>query len=219
MFLLLFIIASSIFAINLISYLINSKKINREKYFESQMLQTKRLRIINELPYYRGNDYQRYLGSWTWKIISKHAMQAMNGKCEFCGGPADAVHHIYYPKDRRNLGLEDISSLCVACKRCHDVLHGQSFDKDKMCALCNNIKANRALYVKLNKLGRNKQMVCDRCYAIADGFRDEAYKSTWENYTVWVSEWQKRVLDEMLLQRGRRKKKGIDSDDKSTINF
>lgn len=216
MLILLFIIASAILVFHLISNLINSKKINREKYFESQMLQSKRLRVINELPYYRGIDYQRYLGSWTWKIISKHAMQAMNGKCEFCGGAADAVHHIYYPKDRRDLGLEDISSLCVACKRCHDVLHGQNHDKDKMCALCKNIKANKTLHVKLNKLGRNNQMVCNRCYAIANGFRDEAYKWSWENYNVWVSEWKKRVLDEMVLQRGWRKAKGIDSDDKRT---
>lgn len=207
MFLLLFIIASSIFAFNLISYLINSKKINREKYFESQILQTKRLRIINELPYYRGKDYQRYLGSWTWKIISKHAMQAMNGKCEFCGEAADAVHHIYYPKDRKDLGLEDISSLCVVCKRCHNVLHGQSYVKDKLCALCTNIIANKTLYVKHNKLGSNIQMVCGRCYAIADGFRDEANNWSHEKYTVWVNQWQKGVLDEMVSLKEQRKQK------------
>jgi hypothetical protein len=216
MLLLLFSIASAIFAVNLIANLVNSKKINREKYFESQMIQTKRLRVINELPYYRSSDYQRYLGSWTWKIISKHAMQAMNGKCEFCGEAADAVHHIYYPKDRKDVGLEDISSLCVVCKRCHNVLHGQRHDKDKMCALCKNIKSDKTLHVKHNRLGRNKQLVCGRCYAIANGFRDEAYKWSWEKYTVWVNEWQKRVLDEMVLQRGQRKTKGIDFDDRRT---
>lgn len=191
--------------------LANQKNTNREEYFESQIIQTKRLRVANELPHYRGADYQRYLRSWTWKIISKHAMDEMKGKCEFCGDNADEVHHIYYPNNRKDLGLEDISSLCVACKKCHGILHGQSCDKGGLCALCNRAKANKTLRVKINKLGRNRQKVCNRCYAIASGFRDEAYKLSWQNYTSWIGEWQKRVLDDMVSQRGRRNKAGMQS--------
>lgn len=202
-------IAGVIFAFHLstvlISYLINFKQINRERYFESRIIQTKLLHVTNELFCPRSTNYQRYLGSWTWQIISKHATQEMKGKCEFCGGIASAVHHVYYPKKRSELGFEDIASLCVVCKKCHDILHGENYGKSKVCALCGYTKANKTYYVKLNRLGKNKQVVCSRCYAIANGFRDETKELSWENYIAWVDDWQKRVLDDMLLQRYRKK--------------
>ena len=196
--------ASLVFGFKLIWYLVNHKRINRAKYFESQLTEVRSSRASNDLPSYRGKDYQRYLGSWTWKIISNLALQEMKGKCEFCANPAKAVHHVCYPNNRSDLGLEDISSLCVVCKKCHKVLHGNSHGQDKICALCGKVNASKNLNVVHNIFGSNKQRVCGRCYLIAKGFRDEANKLSWEQYTAWVGGWQKRLLDEMLLQRGRR---------------
>lgn len=192
------------FLLDRIGYLLDYKRKCREDIFEAQIVATKQLRQSNQLPYYRGKDYQRYLGSWSWKIISRMAIQEMGGKCEFCGHSARAVHHIYYPKNRENLGLEDISSLCVVCIKCHEILHGQCHKQEGLCELCETQKATTNLKVRYRKFRGPKSRVCTQCHLIAEGFRDEAKNMNLDSYLDWVKAWQKKLLDEMILNKGHR---------------
>lgn len=204
MFSLILVIVAIIWAISLIQKLSSENPLSREVFFEAQIARTRNSRITNRLPYYRGNNYQLYLNSWTWKIISSNALQEMNGECEFCGSPADAVHHVYYPKNRRDLGLEDISFLCVVCKKCHGILHGERHVNTKLCPLCEKNKVSSTLKVRHNKLGRNKQSVCKRCKLMAEGLRDEANEIAWDAYITWVDGWQNKVTSDMLSKMAGR---------------
>lgn len=65
--------------------------------------------------------YQEYLKSPEWKIIRKAARDRDEGKCEFCNGPPDHVHHVRYPKSKE---ADHIDNLVVACSLCHDMTHG-----------------------------------------------------------------------------------------------
>jgi RNA polymerase subunit RPABC4/transcription elongation factor Spt4 len=142
----------------------------------------------------RRSNYQYYLQTFTWKNISYNAIKAMNGKCEFCGSKSTSVHHIYYPKNQGDLGLEDIASLCVVCKKCHDVLHGHDWNNSNKCSLCGNSDANNKLAINISHLGKRHQRVCQRCKYIATGFREKAYQWSWDRYVEWIKEWRELMF-------------------------
>jgi hypothetical protein len=187
-----------------VPYLLNFKTIQRERFFESQITAAKSRRIEMGIPHYVRRNYQDYLASSDWRTLTKHANQAMNGKCEFCEGRATSIHHVYYPKNRSDLGLENIATLCVVCKECHDVLHGLDNGGGGKCALCRKVKGTKKLPIKVARLSKRQQLVCKRCNTIAMGFRDEAYQWTRKKYLEWIAEWQELVLADLARQRQKR---------------
>jgi len=65
--------------------------------------------------------YTGYLQSDSWKQLREAAIQRANSKCELCGAPYKAVHHIKYPSNYAHDALEN---LIVVCGKCHEKLHG-----------------------------------------------------------------------------------------------
>ena len=67
--------------------------------------------------------YEDYLGSSVWKAKRVLVIDRCGGRCEElnCTGPADEVHHNYYP---RVWGKESIQSLVGLCERHHRERHG-----------------------------------------------------------------------------------------------
>lgn len=67
-----------------------------------------------------GIDYQEYLKSDEWNKIKQNVLEKANFKCEYCGNDAYAVHHIKYPKDKKEI----FDNLVAVCRRCHSLNHG-----------------------------------------------------------------------------------------------
>lgn len=198
-----FVIAAAIALFVAVLYLLNHKTYQRERFFESQIVTAKTRRHELDIPHYSPKSYQYYLRSSNWATLAKFATDAMDGKCEFCGKQSSAVHHVYYPKDRSNLGLENIASLCVVCKKCHDVLHGIDAQCGNKCALCQKINGTKNLAIKINQHGKLQQLVCGRCKSIATGFRDEANKWSLTKYRQWIHEWQESMFADLLRQQAK----------------
>lgn len=150
---------------------------------------------IRHMPY---GKYQSYLYSPDWKIISTCAKKLTNWKCEFCGKPAKAVHHIHYPKNRKDLGLETIACLCVVCHKCHEVLHSNNFESSETCILCGTKLGDH--HSKRYLLTSWRQRICNRCNHLRAGYRDKAYGWTMAEYTEWIAEWQQQVFDSLILR-------------------
>lgn len=69
----------------------------------------------------KAEEYRQYLKSGTWQEKRDLALDRTSGFCQFCGAPAEHVHHTKYPKQ---LGTEHPNNLIPVCKRCHDISHG-----------------------------------------------------------------------------------------------
>lgn len=69
----------------------------------------------------KADEYRQYLKSGAWQEKRNFALDRTDGFCQFCGEPAENVHHVQYPKQ---LGTEHPNSLIPVCKRCHDISHG-----------------------------------------------------------------------------------------------
>ena len=164
----------------------DTKVYNREALFESMITNAKRrfLKLGLEHPIHYGT-YKSYLQSDHWTKLSKHAQNLMNNKCEFCDGSADQVHHVYYPLNQDDDGLENIAFLCVTCSKCHDVLHGKK-KTSLNCVLCGTNACTDWLPIKTVKFEFSSQPTCKRCKSIATGFRDEAYGWDLKKYISWV---------------------------------
>lgn len=70
---------------------------------------------------FRKKKYDDYLGSRQWEELRRMALERSDYKCDFCGDPYKAVHHISYPKKYKN---DHIDNLLVVCGKCHAKLHG-----------------------------------------------------------------------------------------------
>jgi prophage antirepressor-like protein len=66
--------------------------------------------------------YAEYMKSPEWKRLRAEARERANGKCEFCGAGADAVHHVAYPKG--GFHEDGLENLVVVCESCHMKSHG-----------------------------------------------------------------------------------------------
>jgi len=70
---------------------------------------------------FRKKNYDDYLGSRRWEELRRMALERADYKCDFCGDPYKAVHHIAYPKRYKD---DHIDNLLVVCGKCHAKLHG-----------------------------------------------------------------------------------------------
>ena len=69
----------------------------------------------------RKQAYENYLSCVEWKFLRTRAYLRAKGKCELCGEPPDAVHHIKYP---RHYTEDNLKNLLVVCAECHTKVHG-----------------------------------------------------------------------------------------------
>lgn len=79
--------------------------------------------------------YQQYLNSQEWETLRKKALLMSDYKCTRCQskGPPLEVHHTSY----KNLGTpEEIYSLVVLCRKCHEMEHNSEFKKDTVFGKC-----------------------------------------------------------------------------------
>lgn len=65
--------------------------------------------------------YNQYIRSERWKELRELALQRAQFKCELCGNPYSAVHHIKYPA---NYDTDTLENVLVVCETCHEKLHG-----------------------------------------------------------------------------------------------
>lgn len=70
---------------------------------------------------FRKENYDDYLGSRRWEELRRIALERADYKCDLCGEPYKAVHHITYPKRYKN---DHVDNLLVVCGKCHAKLHG-----------------------------------------------------------------------------------------------
>jgi len=70
--------------------------------------------------------YGEYLKSDKWQRVRQRVFKRANHICEYCGGPAQQVHHEHYPKNFRRLDFrrENMSFLKAVCRNCHREQHG-----------------------------------------------------------------------------------------------
>lgn len=78
-------------------------------------------KIIEFLNNFRNERYSDYLQSSRWEELRRIALERSNYKCDFCGEPYKAVHHISYPKRYKQ---DHVDNLLVVCGKCHGKLHG-----------------------------------------------------------------------------------------------
>lgn len=214
------IFLSGLIVVGFIFYIaINYESIARKRHFEAEITKAKSRRIELGITHYGNRNYQYYLGSKDWQTISKQARLATNWKCEFCGRPAKAVHHVYYPKNKSDLGLESIACLCVVCKKCHDTLHGKAGETNSQCALCGDERGVKKLIVVAMRLGNQRPMLCERCSYLSMGFREKAYKWTWEQYLLWINNWQQLVFAELVEMKNKRSRREAISNKSLKINL
>lgn len=169
------------------------RTILRNWSYRRQRVEARTRRMQLGIPHYVHRNYQNYIWSFNWGHIVAHAKSAMGQKCEFCGSAAQAVHHVTYPRTR-DMGLEDMSSLCVVCKRCHSVLHWDLEISGDTCALCGTSGDIRKLPAPMGHRGQHRPHVCKRCKSIATGFRNEAYQWPKEKYQKWITDWRESLF-------------------------
>ncbi len=69
----------------------------------------------------RSEVWSEYMNSRKWEDLRRKALQRADYKCELCGAPYKAVHHIRYPKKYRE---DHVDNLIAVCGKCHAILHG-----------------------------------------------------------------------------------------------
>jgi hypothetical protein len=67
-------------------------------------------------------DYYAYIASREWGVRKRKIRDRNGGRCERCGGPQEAVHHLTY----EHLGDEPLDELLAVCRRCHAYLGGHT---------------------------------------------------------------------------------------------
>ena len=65
--------------------------------------------------------WSEYMNSRKWEELRRQALKRADYKCELCGAPYKAVHHIRYPKRHRG---DHLDNLLAVCAQCHAKLHG-----------------------------------------------------------------------------------------------
>lgn len=96
-------------------------------------------------------NYADYLRSDSWKALARQARKRAGNRCEMCGDLPDHVHHIRYPKNLRNDGLDNLIVLCASCHakshgiRGEDMMNGMVLDFDgKKLVACT--RSNETLF-------------------------------------------------------------------------
>ena len=174
--------------------LIKIRSTARRRYIESKIIRMRNLSSISRIKFDAPRYYSNYLNTYRWNLIKFLTFKALDHKCEFCGKQGEHVHHIYYPKNKTDLGLESIASLCLVCEKCHNVLHGKDMQNNKTCPLCEKKESSKQLTILYNQYGKNYQSVCKRCKLIATGYRDKSNKWSALEYDLWINNWQDTLL-------------------------
>lgn len=65
-------------------------------------------------------NYREYLASREWGLLKRQVRERSVGKCERCGAPQEATHHLTYER----LGHERLEDLLAVCNACHEYLSG-----------------------------------------------------------------------------------------------
>jgi hypothetical protein len=68
--------------------------------------------------------YHRYLCSPEWGQLRNRVLRRAQGRCERCGAPATAVHHLTYIR----VYQERMDDLQAICEPCHEFSHGHRRD-------------------------------------------------------------------------------------------
>lgn len=178
----------------LCNVLIKIKSTLRRRYIESKINRMRDLSFRSKIKFDVPRYYSDYLSTYRWDLIKFLTFKALDNKCELCGKQAEHVHHIYYPKNKTDLGLESIASLCLVCGKCHNVLHGMDVQNNKNCPLCEKRVGDKQLTILYKHYDKNHQSVCKRCKLIATGYRDKANKWSALEYDIWINNWQDMLL-------------------------
>ena len=64
-------------------------------------------------------NYSKYLHTKHWHTIRTGKMESVGGACEYCGLPANDVHHLHY----NTLWRESNGDLEALCRTCHELRH------------------------------------------------------------------------------------------------
>jgi hypothetical protein len=67
-------------------------------------------------------NYQEYLASREWALLREAVRERSGDKCERCGGPQQAVHHLTYER----IGHEELTDLQAVCNPCHEYLSAKT---------------------------------------------------------------------------------------------
>ena len=93
--------------------------------------------IITRLGKYK--DYETYLKSYEWRMISREAKLRASRRCQLCNSENDLqVHHRSY----ENLGREletNFRDLIILCERCHTHFHSITRGKHESAEKYTNI--------------------------------------------------------------------------------
>lgn len=174
--------------------LIKIKATLRKRYIESKINRMRDLSFKSKIKFDAPRYYSDYLNTYRWDLIKFLTFNTLDNKCELCEKQAEHVHHIYYPKNKADLGLESIASLCLVCVKCHKVLHGMDMQNGKICPLCEKRKGSKRLAISYKHYENNYQSVCNRCKLIATGYRDKSNKWSALEYDIWINNWQDTLL-------------------------
>jgi hypothetical protein len=77
-------------------------------------------------------NYNLYLESDHWAVTRHMVMTLYGWQCQECGGRADHVHHIFYPRgvtpgSAAWIRAQKLYHLVPLCRGCHDNVHGRTF--------------------------------------------------------------------------------------------
>jgi len=134
-------------------------------------------------------NYQEYLKSDRWKELRKKAWKRAKGKCEYCGKPAMACHHVTYPK---RFEEDHIDNLIVTCKKCHELNHGIR-DEDRLLEEIEKritiipILDNPMKYRGLDMSGERNEDIVGRGYNSALESRMFNFRLIKEKFSEYVS--------------------------------
>jgi hypothetical protein len=70
--------------------------------------------------------YRAHLKSPQWAALRSRVMSRAKDRCEYCGEPAEQVHHVEYPKQFEN---DTEHNLIALCRSCHMRAHGMRAEK------------------------------------------------------------------------------------------
>lgn len=103
----------------------------------------------NSIQYKVSKEYNKYISSYSWRLIRKKVLEDRNHTCEKCGLMPEAkllhVHHKTYER----LFNEELSDLELLCKNCHYKTHNNKKIKKS--------KAKNSLY----SLNKQKIEICN----------------------------------------------------------
>ncbi len=159
----------------------------------------------------RSEVWSEYMNSKKWEDLRRKALQRADYKCELCGSPYKAVHHIRYPKKYRE---DHVDNLIAVCERCHAKLHGirdEAIIPDNGTLYSEDVRTGSHTYSFHVKNSLGKKFLCvtesgkrgNRCVEADEGILQE------------FTENMKKNLSSLQNTAGARFEKRISGDDRA----